>query len=109
MGHNACGKKATLNSSQLKTVLKLAVETLHLTQRQSPEAVANIWRADSWASLKQELVGCKIFGDAKGLHQICDQVVKAVPRQETKVKKRKIIEGQSASDRLAVKRKKVKT
>jgi len=93
----------------LKTVLKLAVEALHLTQSQSPEAVANIWRADLWASLKQELVGCKRFVDARGLHQICDQVVKAVPKQETKEKKRKIIEGQSASDKPTVKRKKVKT
>jgi len=93
----------------LKTVLKLAVETLHLTQRQSPEAVANVWRADSWASLKKELVECKRFGDAKGLHQICDQIAKAVPKQETKVKKRKIIEGQSASDKSTVKRKKVNT
>jgi len=85
----------------------LAVEALHLTQHQSPEAAANIWRADSWASLKQELVGCKRFVDARSLHQICDQVVKAVPKQETKVKKRKIIEGQSASDKPTVKRKKI--
>jgi DNA polymerase sigma len=112
VGRGACGEKATLNSAQLKTVLKVAAEALRLTQRHSPEDVQNIWKADPWQSLKNELVRSKRFENASGLHQICDQIAKAIesPDSDSKVKakKRKITDAQPIPENREIKRKKVK-
>ncbi|KAF5358052.1 hypothetical protein D9756_001914 [Leucocoprinus leucothites] len=111
-GHAACTEKATLNSVQLKTVLKLAVEALRLTQRQSPEALEETWNPDSWTSLKSELIECKRFENATGLHQTCDQIANAIKTPntgpKTKQKKRKITDLQPVPAKRETKRKKVK-
>ncbi len=63
-----------------------------------------------WTSLRKELVGCKRFENATGLHQICDRVAKAIPKQDSnQKKKRKIIDAQPVPDKPTVKRKKVNT
>lgn len=109
---------ATLNSAQLKTVLKLANEALRLTQRTSPEIVASAWKADAWTFLKTELIECERFENAIGLHQTCDQIAKAIQapdsnsnpnsNSKTQAKKRKITDAQPAPEKRETKRKKVK-
>ncbi|KXN82577.1 DNA polymerase V [Leucoagaricus sp. SymC.cos] len=112
VGRTAVGEKQTLNSIQLKAVIKTAFEALCLTRRHRLDEVQNIWKADPWVSLKSDLIGCKRFKNATGLHQLCDQIANTIKSSDSdlkmKLKKRKSEDAQPATDQQETKRKKVK-
>lgn len=108
----ACGEKPTLNSAQFKTVLKFTINALRLTQRQAPEQLPVIWKAELWISLKGELDNCKRFENTPGLRQMCEQITNTIKNPESGSKnkngKRKVADTQSIPEKKETKRKKVK-
>ncbi|KAF9452265.1 hypothetical protein P691DRAFT_661308 [Macrolepiota fuliginosa MF-IS2] len=108
----ACGQEATINSTQVKAVMKFAINVLRLTQRHAPEQFQVVWKADPWISLKAELDSCKRFENTTGLRQTCEQIISTIKNPDSASKnksgKRKAAEAQAIPEKKEAKRKKMK-
>ncbi len=104
------GEKATLNSAQLKMVMKLGFKALRLTQHQAPQQFHITWKPDPWISIKSKLDNCKRFEGNVGLLQIYEQMITAMtsPSSGPKHKKRKLPDIQPLPEAQEKKRKKTK-
>ncbi|OCH90301.1 hypothetical protein OBBRIDRAFT_887807 [Obba rivulosa] len=116
----ACEGEATLNTAQIKELLKLGLQAIRQTKRLTPSSdeLASVWDPSAWNSLKNKLSASERFKSSTGLHAMSKQMAQAAGQDaETKGKgasatKRKAEEigeeGEAVATPSKAKRKKVK-
>jgi DNA polymerase phi len=77
---SACDEAATLNTAQMKDLLKLAVLAVRQTRRVVPQSenISMIWEPNAWDKLRTKLRSTERFKSSTALHALCEQTIQTI-------------------------------
>ncbi|KAG7452647.1 uncharacterized protein BT62DRAFT_958631 [Guyanagaster necrorhizus] len=97
--NDACDDKASVNTTQMRDLFKLALLSIRQTSRlpSSPDVEA-IWAPSSWEKLLKKLSASPGFKSSTSIHAMCNEVVKQTTKAKYTGEKEESVGGKRKRD-----------